>query len=142
MKRYIKSSNDLWYTDKNGNQSHAFIDLRDSDSVYRVLDDIVGSEFAEEFRRQLDDLLYDDDAIMNVVKADFDELETILGDTGSDVTDLRMILNDLAEKLGDEDDEINELVSRSMGQLDEIEEDLSTANGYIYDSKDDLGLLD
>ena len=83
-----------------------------------------------------------DNCISIIDDYDFDELETIVGDTGSDVTDLRMLFNDLEELLGDEDDAINELVSRIEGKLDEIEEDFSIMNGSIYYYKEELDLLD
>ena len=143
MLRYINASNDIWFTDKNGRDTHGFIDFQDSDSVYRVLSDAAGADFADQFMSLYnDEVISDNDSYRNVVKYDFDELETIVGDTGSDVTDLRMLFNDLEELLGDVDDAINELVSRIEGKLDEIEEDFSTMNGSIYDYKEELDLLD
>lgn len=142
MKRYIKSSNDLWYTDKNGNQTHDFFEVTDIDSVRRVLRNAVNDEFADAVAEQIQDYIADRDYEITDFINGLDDIQTHVDDIADDVSggvdDLRDIANELAEVLGDEDDKVNELISRIFGKLDQVDEDIATTSGYIYDLKDVL----
>lgn len=139
MKLYVKGDSDIWYTDKSGRERHDWLNIEDSNSVYRILRDAAGEDFADAFKEQLDSFLYDNNHAFEVLDDDFNDLNSISDDIATEVTAMRSKFNDLAERIGSDDEKVKTLLGVMEDHFDEIEGFLSILSGTIYGCRVDFG---
>lgn len=138
MKRYVKAdAEDIWYTDTEGRDQHAFVDFDDPNSVRRVLEQTAGYDFANAFADFLYGYKHDRDLEVADYKDIADDYLTGLSDDNDDiataVSNLRDIINDLSERLGGADQAVSKLIDRAYSELDDAEDGISGISGTIYD---------
>lgn len=142
-KKPIRSATTIRYDSPQGKNNIFELDFENPASLFRVLEDIAGYDFALQFQDEYEAWYADEVASVRSIVDDKTKEAIEDGDTCADsLSELRDILNSIDEyatDVLDEDETLLDYVGKALEKLDDAEDDISNTIGGINDLREELG---
>ena len=138
MKKYVKASGDLWYTDNAGNTVHQYIDFDRIQTLRDVLEPALGVEGSDQFIDQFEGWAdgYISDAMLRVLDYHLKYISTGVDGAKGTFADIQR----RAQKVESDDPTIQKFINEIISLAEDGLEHTEYAEGCIEDCREDLDL--